>query len=39
MDGYPGAPAFVIQRPGRPGDQRPAEALHSPFEQADNLAA
>lgn len=39
LDGYPGAPAFVL---GRTLDvlaaNALAEALHSPFERADNLA-
>ncbi|MFE7775194.1 helix-turn-helix transcriptional regulator [Streptomyces sp. NPDC057445] len=39
MDGYPGAPAFVINRTlDVLAANALAEALHSPFEQADNLA-
>ncbi|CAL9609632.1 hypothetical protein SUDANB58_05607 [Streptomyces sp. enrichment culture] len=39
MDGYPGAPAFVINRTlDVLAGNALAEALHSPFEQADNLA-
>lgn len=39
MDGYPGAPAFVINRTlDVLATNALAEALHSPFEQADNLA-
>jgi transcriptional regulator with XRE-family HTH domain len=39
MDGYPGAPAFVINRTlDILAANALAEALHSPFEQADNLA-
>ncbi|MFF1281499.1 helix-turn-helix transcriptional regulator [Streptomyces sp. NPDC058299] len=39
MDGYPGAPAFVINRTlDVLAGNTLAEALHSPFEQADNLA-
>ncbi|MCL6675226.1 helix-turn-helix transcriptional regulator [Streptomyces panaciradicis] len=39
MDGYPGAPAFAINRTlDILADNALAEALHSPFERADNLA-
>lgn len=39
MDGYPGAPAFVINRTlDVLATNTLAEALYSPFEQADNLA-
>lgn len=39
LDGYPGAPAFVINRTlDILAANALAEALHSPFEQADNLA-
>lgn len=39
MDGYPGAPAFVINRTlDVLASNALAEALHSPFEQMDNLA-
>ncbi|MFF0740151.1 helix-turn-helix transcriptional regulator [Streptomyces sp. NPDC004111] len=39
MDGYPGAPAFVINRTlDILATNALAEALHSPFEPADNLA-
>ncbi|MEV0125888.1 helix-turn-helix transcriptional regulator [Streptomyces sp. NPDC050703] len=39
MDGYPGAPAFVINRTlDILAANALAEALHSPFEPADNLA-
>ncbi|WP_217250694.1 helix-turn-helix transcriptional regulator [Streptomyces sp. AC602_WCS936] len=39
MDGYPGAPAFVINRTlDVLASNALAEALHSPFEHADNLA-
>ncbi|MFF4398573.1 helix-turn-helix transcriptional regulator [Streptomyces sp. NPDC001480] len=39
MDGYPGAPAFVINRTlDVLAINALAEALHSPFEQPDNLA-
>ena len=39
MDGYPGAPAFVINRTlDVLAGNALAAALHSPFEQADNLA-
>lgn len=39
MDGYPGAPAFVINRTlDVLAANALAEALHSPFEPADNLA-
>ncbi|WEV27762.1 helix-turn-helix transcriptional regulator [Streptomyces sp. 71268] len=39
LDGYPGAPAFVINRTlDILATNTLAEALHSPFERADNLA-
>ncbi|GAA4693663.1 helix-turn-helix transcriptional regulator [Streptomyces youssoufiensis] len=39
LDGYPGAPAFVINRTlDILATNALAEALHSPFERADNLA-
>ncbi|MFF4013977.1 helix-turn-helix transcriptional regulator [Streptomyces sp. NPDC001843] len=39
MDGCPGAPAFVVNRTlDVLAGNALAEALHSPFEQADNLA-
>ncbi|MFF4114977.1 helix-turn-helix transcriptional regulator [Streptomyces sp. NPDC001714] len=39
MDGYPGAPAFVVNRTlDVLAGNALADALHSPFEQADNLA-
>ncbi|MFI5858267.1 helix-turn-helix transcriptional regulator [Streptomyces parvulus] len=39
MDGYPGAPAFVINRTlDILAANALAEALHTPFERADNLA-
>ncbi|MFF3327695.1 helix-turn-helix transcriptional regulator [Streptomyces sp. NPDC002889] len=39
MDGYPGAPAFVINRTlDVLATNALAEALHAPFEQTDNLA-
>ncbi|MFJ9703804.1 helix-turn-helix transcriptional regulator [Streptomyces sp. NPDC101234] len=39
MDGYPGAPAFVVNRTlDVLAGNALAEALHSPFEQAHNLA-
>ncbi|MFC7328038.1 helix-turn-helix transcriptional regulator [Marinactinospora rubrisoli] len=39
MDGYPGAPAFVINRTlDILAANALAEALHSPFDRADNLA-
>ena len=39
LDGYPGAPAFIINRTlDILATNALAEALHSPFEQADNLA-
>lgn len=39
MDGYPGAPAFVINRTlDVLASNTLAEALHSPFEHMDNLA-
>ncbi|MEU8926898.1 helix-turn-helix transcriptional regulator [Kitasatospora sp. NPDC048545] len=39
VDGYPGAPAFVINRTlDVLATNALARALHSPFEQADNLA-
>ncbi len=39
MDGYPGAPAFVINRTlDVLAANAMAEALHSPFERMDNLA-
>ncbi|MBP2050307.1 transcriptional regulator with XRE-family HTH domain [Streptomyces griseochromogenes] len=39
MDGHPGAPAFVINRTlDVLAANALAEALHSPFEQVDNLA-
>ncbi|MFJ3795065.1 helix-turn-helix transcriptional regulator [Streptomyces sp. NPDC090088] len=39
MDGYPGAPAFVVNRTlDVLAGNALAEAMHSPFEQADNLA-
>ncbi|WP_181807865.1 helix-turn-helix transcriptional regulator [Streptomyces shenzhenensis] len=39
MDGYPGAPAFVVNRTLEIlAGNALADALHSPFEPADNLA-